>query len=648
MMLKKNFLLLSLGLVLSSALTVGAQVPTPQPKAEKPVLKPAGNTPAKPAANDRVRKRSGQIAGPTNNTEKQPRWTVAKPDLPGEATLPENAARELYERARSLLIQRKPEDALPLLKQAEGLEAGRYEIQFLLGIAHGMLQRAEDAASAFQKAVKLKPDSAQSHSALCIALSETDRWIEAVDSCREAVRLDPTKAAYRAQLAQLYVRDDRAVDAIQLLESVDRQARNDVVFNGTLGDAYYSVGEYARAAQLYERIAATWPVVSITYLRLSGAYDHLNRPNDMVKAARKFVELEPRLVIAHLNLGLALKTSGFFEESIEPLQRAIALDASSGDAYLELSETYEVLGDRENVFANLRRAYRLLPRNPDLAFRVGTLLAEYGHKTEAVEPLEWANANRPGDPDIMRSLGFAYLDVREYDKGIELIDRAQQILPLPPGLSIEISGVRNRRELLARFDELLARVQRNPSDVKSRRGLAEAYEYKGMPKEKEQQYFEIIKLQPTWENYNFLSIFYSRQGEFEKALDAIRKAVELNPHHVLYMSMSSALKKRGRLDEAIQAAKRSVEIKPILLESRIWLGELWLKKGNREEALREFQEAYAIAPGDVRPNFRLAWLYIRMGNRDGAFRHYAVLKSIASNYVGDLELSLKAHFGSLP
>src|SRR5687768_17886761 len=116
-----------------------------QPAKDKPVLKPAGDRSGRPVQRtaDPVRKRPGQVASPANRADKQPRWSAAAatPELPAVAAISQDKARELFERARMMLIERKPQDALPLLKQADALESGRFEIQFLLGVTLGMLGR---------------------------------------------------------------------------------------------------------------------------------------------------------------------------------------------------------------------------------------------------------------------------------------------------------------------------------------------------------------------------------------------------------------------------------------------------------------------------------------------------------------------------
>lgn len=196
------------------------------------------------------------------------------------------------------------------------------------------------------------------------------------------------------------------------------------------------------AADIYEKIAQKWPSASPVYLRLSDIYDYMGRPSDSITAARKFVELEPKMAMSYLNLGQKQRDNGFFDEAIEPLQKAIVIDPTCGEAYFVLADIYEIAGDRDNMLASLRNAYRYLPRTWPLALKIGVTLAHNGNSAEAIEPLEFANRLRPDFPDVMRSLGLAYIEVARYDEGVAMIERANQISPLPANMTMDVSGVK--------------------------------------------------------------------------------------------------------------------------------------------------------------------------------------------------------------
>lgn len=557
----------------------------------------------------------------------------------------EENLRVKYEKALSFLREKKPELALPVLLELANTAPDKFEIQYHLGISLAMLRKNDEAVSAFQKATKLNPRSAEARMGLCQVLAETSKRIEAIDECREAVRLAPTRLAFKHELARLYLITDQTVAAIEMLGA----SQDDLVSIGLLGDGYFLSGEYFLAASVYEKIATRWPSISLTQLRLSQVYDYLDRPNDSITAARRFVELEPKSIHSHINLAQKLQSTGYFEESIEAVNKAVALDPNSGHAASILGETYLILGDKENALRHLLIAYRQLPRTSALAYSLGDALLEIESPSEAIEPLEFANRMQPNDPDIMRALATAYLKVRRYDEGVVLYERANQLSPLPPNIKMDFSFLKNRDQLIAKFDEYLELARNNPGYVNVRLNLAQIYMFKGLPAEAEKLYLEVVGLAPNdYRNWAELAGFYSETGQKEKEINAVRKAIAVNPNHVYYLWLSRELARLGRLDEAIEAGRRAVELKEDSLEARIELGELLGTRGRRDESMKEFQAAFQIAPGDRRPNFRLAWLYIRIGNREGAFRHYGILKGIAPSELNWLELSLRAHFGTLP
>ena len=226
-------------------------------------------------------------------------------------------------------------------------------------------------------------------------------------------------------------------------------------------------------------------------------------------------------MLSALNLGQKLNGAGFFDESIDALKTAIAIDPGCGDAYLGLSDNYEILGDQENRLASLRNAYKLLPHTVPLALQLGTALSNEGYAAEAIEPLELANKLSPDLPDAMRPLALAYLNVYRFDEGSALMERANQIAPLPSNMKMYlIAPARERQQAIEHFEELQEAVKKDPANAKLRMDLANIFLYKGMPKEQGEQIVEAARISATYQGYNKLCIFYFDHQEYEKALAA--------------------------------------------------------------------------------------------------------------------------------
>ncbi len=310
----------------------------------------------------------------------KPRWLNLRQYSPppvrragDDDPLSPEAARLLNE-AAALAHEGKHQEALARLREAERIEPRRLEVHFLRGLIFLDLEKPDEAAGAFERAASLAPDRAEVRSALCAALDAAERRTEAIAECRRAVDLAPETAAYKTQLAALYVSADRLGEAVELLNVAMRADEASPAILGPAGDAYFRMGDYARAAEIYERIASSWPSVKLVYARLARVYDYLGRSRDALAAARKYAEASPASAYSHFILGDLLQNAGLFDESIPALLKATELDPADGAGYEALSRSYEALGDKDNTLGSLRHAYKYLPPDARLAYRLGAAL----------------------------------------------------------------------------------------------------------------------------------------------------------------------------------------------------------------------------------------------------------------------------------
>ena len=115
--------------------------------------------------------------------------------------------------------------------------------------------------------------------------------------------------------------------------------------------------------------------------------------------------------------------------------------------------------------------------------------------------------------------------------------------------------------------------------------------------------------------YNQLGYIYSRAGDFDKALEATAKYIELlpnepNPHD----SHGEMLRFAGRYPEALEQYRIALKIDPTFYISQKELGETYSLMGDEEQARREYEKAIHDAPSDgVKAEYlqKLALTYVR-------------------------------------
>jgi Flp pilus assembly protein TadD len=125
----------------------------------------------------------------------------------------------------------------------------------------------------------------------------------------------------------------------------------------------------------------------------------LRRSDEAGAALRRAVELNPRSVAAHNNLGLILADQGRHDEAAAAYRRAIELDPRAAAPPLNLGVLLEGQGRREAAAALFREAIELEPGGSLAYHHLARILSGVGRIDEAIESLERLAESRPDEHD---------------------------------------------------------------------------------------------------------------------------------------------------------------------------------------------------------------------------------------------------------
>lgn len=123
-------------------------------------------------------------------------------------------------------------------------------------------------------------------------------------------------------------------------------------------------------------------------------------------------------------------------------------------------------------------------------------------------------------------------------------------------------------------------------------------------------YFYLRTLKYSPKNFGFytnLGREYVAVGEREKALEAYKKALEIEPRFALpYNNIGNIYLDMGRLEEAVPYYKKSLELDPNQAFAYNNLGNLYLRIGKYREAIPLYRKAVQIFPNN-------AYIYNNLG-----------------------------------
>ena len=169
----------------------------------------------------------------------------------------------------------------------------------------------------------------------------------------------------------------------------------DALFN--LANAYQTNGNYSKAVATFDRV-------------LERKANHLGALNNKALALielERFEEarlllleaskLDPKQVSVWVNLGMTYSRLDRLDQSITAFEKAIDINRSTAEAYLNLIETLEKWNKLRAAAEWLEKAQQCLPHNPDLVFWEARLLYRNKKHQAALHLLKQI------DPDIISS-----------------------------------------------------------------------------------------------------------------------------------------------------------------------------------------------------------------------------------------------------
>lgn len=258
------------------------------------------------------------------------------------------------------------------------------------------------AERSLRRVLELKPNDPPTVVRLANVTLDLGRAAEAEPLYRQVAQLDPLRAAALAGLARIASERGEHAEAIELAEqALALQPEADSLYH-VIGMAHRALGDRdaARAAlakNKHGRVRFEDPLVDALSTENASAEAHFQaaseamRRNDLEEAVsfyRSYLALKGDDSLTYHNMGVALLALDRWDEGLDALRRAVALDDSSRGAHYSLGSALAELGRYDEALPHYRRAHELDPVEKGIHADWATLLAKVGRTEEAVAELE--------------------------------------------------------------------------------------------------------------------------------------------------------------------------------------------------------------------------------------------------------------------
>jgi len=148
----------------------------------------------------------------------------------------------------------------------------------------------------------------------------------------------------------------------------------------------------------------------------------------------------------------------------------------------------------------------------------------------------------------------------------------------------------------------------------------------GKTKEAIEAIEKALKLNPRYDEAQYyLGFIYLQQSQPDRAIKALKKAIKINQYYTdAHNQLGLAYRDQGKYKKAMTQFQAALDDKSYRAPEKIHLniGYLYLKKGKPAEALQSFERAVAIDPNYLRGVLGLAAAYKASGQADQAAKEY--------------------------
>lgn len=515
-----------------------------------------------------------------------------------------------YDRARTAL--RKALQIDPRARRAH------YYLGTVAVMAEGMV-RLDEAIDEFQRELSMTPADPVVSLRLGMALVEAQRANAALPALVVAVTspsAPPTAWLYlgRCQLAL-----DRPAEAVASLERALNLSRDLPADAARTGNIHYLLGRALRAAGRDQEAA----------LHFAEAEQSAAERADTsrTRLARYLTDTpDPATSTTWL-------PDTPFDDSLPPAERSDAerrVTGSLARVYLNLGVMRAQQDRSADAVIYLQQGARLDPSLPRVQYSLGVAHFNAQQYRQAVEPLTRALEATSADAALRRMLAMALYHAEDFARAADLLQAdpgREQDAALQYVYGVALVRSERAAEAQSIFEQLL-RQHGDSADLSVVLGqaLAQQGDYDGAI----DALRRAVRLKPDVAEANAtLGVIYLKQGQLTQADEALRAQLKAHPNDFkARLHLATVLDLEGKTDEAEALIRSVVQQQPDFADARYLFGKILLARGAPQEAVEQLEAAARLAPDEPNVHYQLAQAYQKLGRAELAEQHFEAFRQL--------------------
>lgn len=457
--------------------------------------------------------------------------------------------------------------AIELLDGYVKARPGDGQALLMLASAHMSQGRHTRAVQLMQDALKAK-DSAEYRTALGLSLLQSGQPSMAEEQLSQAYKSDPKQTYAGLALVTVYLRDGQMPKALAVADNLARANPNNAAVQMAQALAKTQARDYAGGRAGYEKV----------------------------------LRLDPRLTEAKLGLARIDTITGNFAASEKRLKAAIKDDERNTDILFELALLNERSGKNDEALKWLESAVAASgPRETRMNFALVAWHLRKGAPASAVDAAKVLLAKLPEDVEALQAYAAAQLANGDAAAARATLTNASRRASFDTPRLVEIARQQSAsQDLKGAAYTLDKALGGSPNDVAALAMLSSVELAQGNLPTAEQRARQVTELAPKSAlGYNLLAEAALRKGQPAAALEALRKAYDLEKSSLALTRLMRAQAMQGAEKQATELANAWLAKNPADNGVRGALAELHVRARDFPAARKQFEAALKYAPNNA-------------------------------------------------
>ncbi|MBN1980103.1 MAG: tetratricopeptide repeat protein [Chitinivibrionales bacterium] len=524
--------------------------------------------------------------------------------------------------------------------QQKGDETSAYEVYKDLvglkpndvGVLKNLYQialRKNDKANCLvylKKYVTLNPKDAEAYKTLGDLSYDNKDLNGALVAYREALRIDPGITGFYKRYAEIVIAKGQQDEVIKALSGIVGSGEADFGTYSTLGMIYLKKGTFQKAMEMYQKALMLQPQNIDALFALGECQEKMGDITSAIITYEQAVMMNPNLSKEYKALGDLYMRQKKNDEAMRVYLKYLEKNPSD----IEIAKQVGLYYYDKKDYQNAAKTLGAMQGKTALSLNVQYILADAYFNTQQYEKaaaiLKELSNNRTLKADLRKQI--FYMLAQSYEK-VNKVNEAMDIYDLymkfpnvfDPEIAYKRAFIREKTNPTVAKQLYQQNIRTYPNDYRNYLHLGQLYAKDNSTASNAVSLLEKAAAMSAKDQSVWLVIadIYYKLNMTEKALDAYRKYIEIDPKNVdANIKIGTILVDKGKINEGLVYLETANTFSP---DNEAVLGALakgYLQTNRTNEAISLLNKVKAKKPNDVEIRKNLYTAYLKVGDKKSA------------------------------